>query len=137
MDVRETAAKIAWSFLGRPYIWGGDDPILGFDCSGFVIEILKSVGILPREGDWTAEGLWQMFKENEVPYPAKGSLAFWFNTDGRAVHVEFCLDEKVAIGASGGGRSVKTMQDAVQQNAYIKIRPIESRIGIHKFVYPF
>jgi len=28
------------------YLWGGDDPLAGFDCSGFVIEILKSVGIL-------------------------------------------------------------------------------------------
>ena len=51
--MRSVATKVAWHYLGTPYIWGGDD-FSGFDCSGFVIEILKSVGILPRDGDWTA-----------------------------------------------------------------------------------
>ena len=40
------AYKLAWKYIGKFYKWGGDDPS-GFDCSGFVIEILKSVGILP------------------------------------------------------------------------------------------
>jgi len=39
MDRREIAAKIAWHYLGTPYVWGGDD-FSGFDCSGYVIEIM-------------------------------------------------------------------------------------------------
>jgi len=135
--MRIVAERIALSFLGLPYVWGGDDPVQGFDCSGFVIEILKSVGVLPREGDWTADGLWRRFRDKEVPSPTLGCLVFWFNIEGRAVHVEFCLDDKLAIGASGGGRNVKTMQDAVRQNAYIKIRPILSRGGNKRFADPF
>ena len=131
------AMKVAWQFLGLPYRWGGDDPIQGFDCSGFVIEILKSVGILPRQGDWTAHGLWLTFPKYEVQKPFGGCLVFWERSDGRIVHVEFCIDHKFAIGASGGGGATVTIEDAIQRNAYIKIRPFRSRPHIKGFIDPF
>lgn len=121
------ALKVAWNFLGMAYRWGGDDPLQGFDCSGFVIEVLKSVGLLPRVGDWTAHGLYEMFKDSEVKKPLAGDLVFWFRSDGRAVHVELCIDENFTIGASGGGGTTTTIEDAIQKNAYIKVRPIASR----------
>ena len=114
----------AYSLHGRPYLWGGDDPS-GFDCSGFVIEILKSVGILPRTGDWTADGLYKMFKHLPSE-PQQGCLVFW-GTERRKTHVEYCYTKDITIGASGGGSKTITMQDAIKQNAYIKFRPINSR----------
>ena len=133
MTERETALKIAWSFLGRPYIWGGDDPMRGFDCSGFVIECLKSVGKLPQKGDWTANTLFGLFRK--VQDPDLGCLVFWGSP--RIIHVEFCIDDKLSIGASGGGSRTKTEADAISQNAYIKIRPFRSRNGIAGFCDPF
>ena len=47
MVKRELALKIAESLLWTPYKWGGDDPS-GLDCSGMMVEVLKSVGALPR-----------------------------------------------------------------------------------------
>ena len=35
----------AYSFLGTPYRWGGDDPLTGIDCSGLALEVLKAAGI--------------------------------------------------------------------------------------------
>jgi cell wall-associated NlpC family hydrolase len=138
MDKRQTAIMIAWSFLGRPYIWGGDDPVKGFDCSGFVIECLKSVGVLPRAGDWTAQGLKDYFKDNIVTTPGPGRLAFWQNRDkSRIIHVEMCIDKELCIGASGGGSKTLTSEDAIKQNAYIKIRPFKSRSRLWGFVDPF
>jgi cell wall-associated NlpC family hydrolase len=52
--------QYAMSFIGVPYRWGGSNPITGFDCSGLVQEILKSVYMDPP-GDQTAEALYQYF----------------------------------------------------------------------------
>ena len=132
---REIATKIAWSFLGKPYIWGGDDPVAGFDCSGFVIEVLKSVGILPHRGDWTAARLEVMFGDAAVTEPREGCLAFW-GTRLHVAHVEYCLNARFSIGASGGTSATDSKEDAINQNAYIKVRPIRGR-GKVWFVDPF
>jgi cell wall-associated NlpC family hydrolase len=135
--MKDLAEKIAWSFLGKPYSWGGDDPMKGFDCSGFCIEILKSVGILPRKGDWTASGLYNRFSAYKVDKPHKGCLVFWGNSEGRIIHVEYALNDYLCIGASGGGSRTITEQDAINQNAYIKIRPWATRKNVIGFVDPF
>lgn len=133
MDAREVAMKTAWNYLGKPYLWGGDDPMAGFDCSGLVIECLKSAGKLERGGDWRARDLFGLFLE--VPEPYEGCLVFYGIPD--IVHVEICIDSVFSIGASGGGSKTNTLHDAIAQNAYIKIRPFRSRGGIHGFVDPF
>ena len=74
----------------------------GFDCSGYVIEILQSVGRLPR-GDWTAQGLYNTFAHVATDHPKEGRLVFWANSAGRIVHVEYCINGFLSIGASGGG----------------------------------
>lgn len=133
---REVATKLAWSFIGKPYLWGGDDPIAGFDCSGLCVEILKSVGILPRDGDWTAQMLWNKFEDRKQSIPHEGCLVFWHNGD-RVIHVEYAINGELCIGASGGGSKTLSEQDAIDQNAYIKIRPWKSRSNIKGFLDPF
>ena len=133
---RETVISVAWSYLGTPYLWGGDDPA-GFDCSGYIIESLKSVGLLPRKGDWTADTLYHRFVDLEIETPVRGALVFWFNSAGKAVHIELCLNDTLAIGASGGGPLVKTLNDAMRENAFIKVRPLNSRPGIRRYIDPF
>jgi cell wall-associated NlpC family hydrolase len=144
MDIltsRDVALKVAFSFLGKPYLWGGDDPIMGFDCSGFVIEILKSVGILPRHGDWTAQGLWDRFENVRLKPVYKiepGCLVFWKSSQSsKIIHVEMCINNTLSIGASGGGSKTLTEADAIAQNAYIKVRPFEIRPNIAGFADPF
>jgi cell wall-associated NlpC family hydrolase len=132
MDRKKMFVRVAMLNYGKPYIWGGDDPIKGFDCSGFVIECLKSVGLLPHRGDWTAEGLRQKYAlASRMPYhvtPPKNevSLVFYMGPTG-ARHVEICLDGYHNIGASGGGSRTTETSVAAAQNAYIKIRPYAYR----------
>lgn len=130
---RELAREIAMAYIGTLYRWGGDDPS-GFDCSGFVIEILQSVGKLPRKGDWSAGALSTMFPK--IENPSLGCLVFYDNGQS-IIHVEFCLNEELSIGASGGGSTTLTQADAISQNAYIKIRPFRSRGNLNYFVDPF
>lgn len=116
-----------YRFVGRPYRWGGDDPMAGFDCSGLAVEGLQAVGIIPRVSDFGAGSLFSMFPATEHPLP--GCLAYWHDGTGRVIHVEIVLETHLdglvlAIGASGGGSKTLTEDDAVRQNAYVKVRPV-------------
>jgi cell wall-associated NlpC family hydrolase len=133
--MRDFAVTIAWKMWGMPYIWGGDDPIDGYDCSGLAIEILKSVNLLPRKGDWTADGLYKMFNSKPVTIAKPGCLVLWGNP--RKTHIEFVIREGFTIGASGGGSRTMTREDAIRQNAYVKIRPIATRSTPSALVDPF
>jgi len=131
----DVVLKIAWHYLGKPYIWGGDNPE-GFDCSGLVIECLKSVGVLPRKGDWTAEGLYQLCKP--VPnLPNSGELVFWADESGKHIHVEIVLGGGLSIGASGGGSWALNPEEAYHKGAYIKVRPIATRGGTVHYGNPY
>lgn len=136
-DIRNLAIEYLKSYLGKFYKWGGDDPS-GFDCSGLVIEVLKSCGVLPRAGDWTAAGLFNMFDPVDRDSIRPGDLVFWHGARiASIIHVEMMINESIAIGASGGGSATLTMADAIKQNAFIKPRPIDSRSGIAGFRNPY
>lgn len=136
-SMRQIALRIAWKCYGLPYIWGGDDAVAGFDCSGFAIEVLQSVGVLPK-GDWTAGGLWERFAPQRVDPPIPGCLVFWLQGAGPEIrHVEFCIGDGLSMGASGGGKKTTTIEEAIRRNAWIKVRPIEGRGNVAGFVDPF
>lgn len=123
---KEIFLKVLWSHLNRPYIWGGDDPA-GFDCSGLTIEGLQAVGLFPSHGDATADGLWKRFRSDRVDKPTAGCLLFWFNLEGRAIHVAVALDSEHCITADGGGSKTTSLEKAMEQNAYVKVRQINHR----------
>jgi cell wall-associated NlpC family hydrolase len=138
MNARLLVRELALQDRGLFYTWGGDDPS-GFDCSGFVIEILKSVGVLPRQGDWTAHQLATGFGWRRVDPPQEGDLVFWHSKQrpDRIIHVEICINSTLSIGASGGGSRILTRADAIAANAFIKVRPITSRGRRWGFLDPY
>ena len=108
--MREIALKIAFSHMGMSC----NNP------TDFVVEILKSVGLVPNKGKWTTDRLadiWQRTRSN-VP----GDLVFWRNAAGKAFHVEMCVGEELAIGVEDG---------------FVRVRPIHSRPKVWGYVNPF
>jgi cell wall-associated NlpC family hydrolase len=134
--LREKAAWYISQFIGLPYRWGGDDPMLGFDCSGLIMEVLQGVGLELPADDKTADMLWQRYRPYEVATPYLGCLILWLNAEGRAVHIEMAIDNDHTIGASGGGSKTLTREDAIRMNAHVKMRPLAHRGG-YKIVDPF
>ncbi|MBU8934632.1 MAG: C40 family peptidase [candidate division Zixibacteria bacterium] len=128
--------KTALSYLGTPYIWGGDDPS-GFDCSGLVVECLKSAGLLSENKDFTADDLLRHFQPNAVELPRSGALLFRIDCNGRAGHVAICLDRYFKIEAAGGGSGTTDPSKAWRDNAYVRIRPLHFNPTWHRVVYPF
>ena len=129
--------KTAIAYLGTPYRWGGDDPS-GFDCSGFVLECLKTVGLCKEKDDFTADSLMHYFSDKqELEKPEKGALLFYLNDKKQAYHVVICLDDKYQIGASGGNSQTTDLHKAWNQNAYVKIRPVKFERNKIKFIRIF
>ena len=119
--------RIAWSYMGRPYIWGGDDPMGGFDCSGLVSECLQSVGVLrSRERLW-ADKLWLRFGDHKIDSPVLGCLVLYFASNSIANHVGIYWRDGLYITAEGGGSETDEIKDAIEQNAFVKVRPVTSR----------
>lgn len=126
----------AMSFVGQPYRWGGDDPIHGYDCSGLVQEILESCGVDPK-GDQTAQGLYDYFeKRGHWNRIMLGALAFFGKDAKHITHVGFCLDPYRMIEAGGGGSKTKTREDAAKSNAYVRVRPLDSRKDLVAIIRP-
>ncbi len=135
--LRAMAVEYGRTFLGTPYHWGGDDPMEGFDCSGFVVEVLQGVGILPHGRDYGANDLLTIFKPAIVAQGYAGCLAFWTDSLGRATHVMLMVDNEHVIGASGGGSKTLSTADAVRENAFLKLRPLSYRKDKAVIVDPF
>jgi len=125
----------AMSFLGIPYRWGGDDPMSGFDCSGLCQEILAIVGMDPPL-DQTANALYQHFRLHGVEQWGFGALAFFGDVSLRMTHVGFCLNNEIMLEAGGGGSATKTEKDAAKTNAFVRLRPIETRRDLRIVLMP-
>jgi len=137
--LRERALSQLPLWIGTPYIWGGVSRDGGIDCSGFAIEILKSVGVLAHSFDTTAAGLFEHFKQTKVGWPVRGGLVF-FGRDNVISHVEFIYETKpfpLMIGSSGGNAQTLNKQEASKRAAFVKMRPIASRSDVLHYVDPF
>jgi hypothetical protein len=147
-DLRDVAIEVWKSYLNVPYLWGGDDPLAGVDCSGLVLEGLKATGIVPRELDVSADTLFRstfkdLPRETIERLLRRGMLVFWALPNQPIHHVEIVYaafnDRVLTIGASGGGSRTVDRASAIKQNAYVKIRRItQGWIGaVDPFPTPF
>ncbi|MGB7104730.1 MAG: NlpC/P60 family protein, partial [Acidimicrobiales bacterium] len=73
------AVKYAESQIGVPYVWGGETPGVGFDCSGLVQWAWGKAGIsIPR----TTETQWPDMVHVLLTDLQPGDLLYYFNLDG-------------------------------------------------------
>lgn len=79
----EKIVSVAASFIGTPYLYGGDNP-QGFDCSGLVFYSYDKVGVaVPRTAAQQRRAAARVQRAQLEP----GDLVFFRNSRGRVDHV--------------------------------------------------
>ncbi len=129
MDKKQNTYTLAMSFLNKPYIWGGKNPVFGMDCSGLVCELLQSLGMLKSNDEHNAQSLCAFFMKDakESILPSFGSLIFYGKELQSITHVGFGLNDLQMIEAGGGTAATVNTDIAEKTNAYVKIRPFNHR----------
>ena len=110
-------------YLGLPYIWGGNDPAVGLDCSSFVQNVFKDLGYtLPRV---TWDQMNAGTKVDSLAQAQPGDLLF--THDGG--HVSIYLGNGKAVDAPQPGKTIQ-IRDAWETDANIttirRILPAET-----------
>ena len=130
------ATQLMWSMYGAPYIWNGNDPWFGVDCSGAVCYALRPLKVIPR--DMASWQLYEFFENKKVDTPSEGCLVFYRRPFApRISHVMYCLDGTWCIGAQGGDSTTTTIEKARDKNACVKLLHIDYRDDIFGFTNPF
>ena len=110
---RDAAVDELKRWLHTPYYWAGDD-FSAIDCSGLIMEVLKSIGRFGERRDLTADGLLHLYEHNAAQKPYKGCLIFWLDKkNGKAKHVAMMIDDRFLIHAAGGGKPVLKYEDII------------------------
>lgn len=123
-----------WSFIGKPYIWGGKGPI-GFDCSGLVVEMLRAQSILDPKEDMTANDLFSRTIKGGINKPKAHALVF-YGTRQRCTHVGYAISSEYMVEAGGGNSSCFDAESAARLGAMVRLSSIFQRkdyLGAHMY----
>lgn len=134
---------VVLSLLNKPYKWGGDDPLAGYDCSGLIQDCYSILGIDPP-GDQRAIDYYGWFSNPErgeiLPLNLEeydiGTLFFYGSDLNHIIHVAMGIGDTSVIEAGGGGSGTLTFQDAVLGNAVTRVRPYNRRKDLIAAVRP-
>lgn len=95
------------------------------------------MGLDPR-GDQTAQDLFNYFQINGTPCQLQaGALAFYGDSRIKIRHVAFCINSVQIIEAGGGSRKVNSVQTAIDQRAFVRVRPALYRTDFIQAYAPY
>ncbi len=119
----KTLLQRAFALLGTPYRWGGTSPDNGFDCSGLVGYVFRTIGIdLPRVSRAMANEGTPVTDRSAL---AEGDLVF-FGRSGRVDHVGIYIGDGKFLHAPRTGRdvTVSTLTEGYWGQKYLEARRI-------------
>ncbi|MHB1087929.1 MAG: C40 family peptidase [Acidimicrobiales bacterium] len=109
------ALKWAKSQIGVPYVWGGETPGVGFDCSGLTQWAWAKAGFtIPR----TTETQWADLRHISLKQLQPGDLLYYYNLDG-----DHQVDH-VVMYAGSGPWGTSTIIAAAHSGTNVSLAPI-------------
>lgn len=128
----------AFQYMNVPYKWGGSN-YLGFDCSGYVLQVLHDVGLtLP---DMTAHGLYQYCLKNGNRTSMECDSLLFFGSEKKITHVAISIGEwdgeAYMFEAGGAGRNSLDMskEDLAKRDARVRMKPVSNRSDLVTSIY--
>lgn len=112
--------EVARSFLGTPYVWGGESPS-GFDCSGFIQYVFQMQDIIiPR----TVSDTWNFTQP--VDSPSVGDLVFFETYKPGPSHMGIYLgDGKFIHAGESRGVEISELDNSYWQPRYLGAKRIK------------
>lgn len=102
-QLRQNIVDLALEYDGGRYIWGGTDPRVGADCSGFTRYIFKNT--VGRELPHSSVAQSRLGKEINIDELKAGDLVFYSNK--RIDHVAIYIGDGKVISASSNKTGIK------------------------------
>ena len=113
--------QYAATFLGSPYVFGGDSPVTGFDCSSYVQYVFAHFGVqLPRV---TVDQI-QMGQAVEQADLQPGDLVFFTTYEPGASHVGIYLGNRMMIDDQDNGVSYDSLDSPYWSSRYYGARRV-------------
>lgn len=139
----------ARSFIKTPYIWGGKNPQVGYDCSGFVCEAMRKYGLVLLHEILDAKELFERFSKAPYgtfsttfnPLVAKEGDLLFFGPSIQAIdHVAMVADVYSMIESAGGDHTTTSPELGLTMvGSGVRERAIKSRgdfLAVCYVVYP-
>ena len=102
--VRDEMVRTAKSFIGVPYLWGGDSADEGFDCSGFTMAVYQYNGLMLPHSSREQSEMGTSVSKGSLE---KGDLVFFrTNKSGKVSHVGIYIGSGRFIHAPGRGKKI-------------------------------
>lgn len=120
---------MAISMVNIPYIWGGNSPLTGLDCSGSVQIPLKKLGILDSEVDYWSQSIYNelIIKGFASSEPSQDCILFFGKATDKIKHVAVAISPTWMIEAKAGGRTIISVEKAIEMQAFVDFGKINRR----------
>lgn len=130
--------EYAKAWLGIPYVYGGNNPLSGFDCSGYILWVLSFFGM--SGGDKSAQAIYDHFSKPAIGYPLQvpepGALVFYGKNNREISHVALSFDKYFILESAGGDSKTKTKAAAEKEGACVRQRMYNYRGDLVAIVMP-
>lgn len=131
----ELFLQILMTYMHKPYIYGGKNPLQGLDCSGLACEVLAMCGLISTNEEMNAQQIHEHL--TATPYLNKadiGAFVFYGASKTAIDHVAIFLDEDHVIEAGHGTPQTLTVADATARGARVRVRPYNYRTDLVEVV---